>query len=223
MFIEVGMDGGLNVNRGKLWIFILMSFVLAWGLGGLIQWLTNVSGLVYIGMVSVFFLGFIWLFYHFVYVKKVENLSSPTFTLVEGLTHETYYQTITDAEQRIHKLRDLSNRIPNEEIAMMVEAICRISQKILKKVTKDPKKIRLIQRYFDYYLEATIKIIEQYVLLLETGLDSKDIEETKREVESVLLQIGQTFENHLIRVVENDVFDLNAELRTLGDLMKQDR
>ncbi|WP_252891245.1 5-bromo-4-chloroindolyl phosphate hydrolysis family protein [Thermoclostridium stercorarium] len=87
---------------------------------------------------------------------------------------------------------------------------------------KDPRDIKESRRFLLYYLDTTERIVSKYYELSNTSYLSDEAKKTLKDVESTLVLIKDSFRNHLKKLTENDVLDLEAEIRVLQNTIKRE-
>ncbi|NLY17950.1 MAG: 5-bromo-4-chloroindolyl phosphate hydrolysis protein, partial [Clostridiaceae bacterium] len=87
---------------------------------------------------------------------------------------------------------------------------------------RDPKDIKIARRFTLYYLDTTERIVTKYYQLSNVPYLSDDAKATLKNVESTLVMIKDTFRKQLKKLTENDVMDLDAEIKVLRNTIKQE-
>ena len=125
----------------------------------------------------------------------------------------------------MEKLRQISNSarmVRSNEIAGKIREICGVGVKIFDDVKKNPNHTNKIRQFTNYYLDATKKIIEQYVEFSGKSNQNPEVEKTVQKIEGMLDSIKQTFDKQLANLLENDLLDINTELAVLKNTMKME-
>ncbi len=122
----------------------------------------------------------------------------------------------------MEKLRQISNTtrmIQSNEVAAKIREFCKVGVDIFDYIKKNPKKINKIKQFANYYLDATKKIIEQYVELSGRPNRTPEIEQASQRVEGMLDLIKQTFDRQMANLLEDNLLDINTELTVLKNTM----
>ncbi len=139
---------------------------------------------------------------------------------IYGLTPDTVRKTIGKGETKVRALRREAEAIGDKKVREDVERISNLAEKIYVNFKTDPKDIKAARQFLNYYLDATIKIIRQYVRLADKGPAADP--EMLRKAEDVLGTIENAFEKQLKRLYDDDYLDLDTEISTLKKTMKMD-
>ncbi len=127
------------------------------------------------------------------------------------------------AKEGFEKLRQISNQtrmIANNDVAAKIKDICKVGIKIFDEIKKNPDNVKKARQFTIYYLDATKKIVDQYVDLSNKKELTDDIGPTLTKIEEMLDSIKATFEKQLAHLIEDDLLDLNAEITVLKNTMK---
>lgn len=125
----------------------------------------------------------------------------------------------------MEKLRQISNAtrmIQSNEVAAKIREFCKVGVDIFDYIKKNPAKINKIRQFTNYYLDATKKIIEQYVELSGRPGKTPEIEQAIQRVEGMLDLIKQTFDRQMANLLEDNLLDINTELTVLKNTMKME-
>ena len=119
-------------------------------------------------------------------------------------------------------LRELKHSIADIGIFQKTEKIEELTAKIFKIVEEDPAKRPRIERFLNYYLPTTTKLLRAYATFEKQGVKGENITKAKEKIARTLDTLIAGFELQLDRLFEADVMDIAAEINVLENLMKQD-
>lgn len=128
-------------------------------------------------------------------------------------------------KEGMEKLRQISNYtrlIQSNEVAGKIREICKVGVEIFDDIKKNPNKINKIKQFTNYYLDATRKIVGQYVELSGKPNKTPEAEQAIQKVEGLLDLIKQTFDRQLSNLMEDNLLDINTELTVLKNTMKME-
>jgi 5-bromo-4-chloroindolyl phosphate hydrolysis protein len=138
------------------------------------------------------------------------------------VTRETIATALREGAQKIGELEALSARIADLSIRRKFDAIVSAARSIIDDLKKNPKDIRAARQFLNYYLDATIRIVTRYADLSEKKLASTEIQESLRKAEAMLEMIKGAFEKQHVRLLEDDVMDLDAEMSLLRQTIQME-
>jgi len=129
-------------------------------------------------------------------------------------------KAIREGMEKLKSLRNNTRMIANNEVASKVVTICKTGSEIFDYLGKNPGDIPKARQFINYYLDATEKIVNQYVELSARKDRTKEIEDSLKRVESMLDSIKETYSKQLNNLLEDDLLDLNTEISVLEKTMK---
>lgn len=139
----------------------------------------------------------------------------PDYSRIDGVTHEIHEQALREGRLKLSKLRAYTDRIQDRSIQIKARNIGLLTEKILDTIEKDPKDLKPSRSFLNYYLDAVLKILNQYNEMSTQKIGSKDVEQLIVKVDGTLTALEQACEKHLKRLMENDLLDLDTELTVL--------
>lgn len=124
---------------------------------------------------------------------------------------------------RIDRIREIVARVDEPNVTSIAREICETAEAILIKIEKDPERIRSLHRFFEYYLDSSLTIVQKCELLLKSPVFDGKMEYQVKQAEQVLTRLKQEFDRQMVRVMERDVLQLEIEVRALEKIMKTDK
>jgi 5-bromo-4-chloroindolyl phosphate hydrolysis protein len=95
------------------------------------------------------------------------------------------------------------------------------SQKILAAAEQDPRRFRAAQSFFITTLDSAVTMIEKYIYLVRQPVRSQEMNEAIRNAEELLGELAASTEQELLRILSDDVFDLDVEVKLLKQALEQ--
>jgi 5-bromo-4-chloroindolyl phosphate hydrolysis protein len=145
--------------------------------------------------------------------REVSDLTDP-FKAVAG------EKAVKGGIEKLKKLRSNTRMIADNLVAGKVQDICKTGAEIFEYLAKNPGDIPKARQFINYYLDATEKIVNQYVELSARKDKTKEIEDSLKRVETMLDSIQETYSRQLHNLLEDDLLDLNTEISVLEKTMK---
>ncbi len=187
-------------------ISVLLLFSLIFEAGALISSLFGLAS----------FIGGALLFSRSRFNRKLEELEK-----IHGIKPDKVKKVIKEGRKKIRVIKRMAKKTEDKGIKDQILAIHSVARKIFDNFEYDPKDIKAARQFLNYYLDATIKIIEQYYILSGTKTDEKK-KETLKEVEKLMGRIEKAFENQLTKLYDDDFINLDTEIRVLENAVKHD-
>lgn len=128
-----------------------------------------------------------------------------------------YMDLLDNGYENYEKISKLRNQLTNPEIKAKCTLIVNQIAKILKYLEKHPNKIGQNKKFFTYYLEAILKIINSYNDISTQNVHTKEIEEVMDKTEKSLTLIEKSLEEQFSKMLQNDALDLDTEIDLLNN------
>lgn len=124
-------------------------------------------------------------------------------------------------EQNKH-IFNMINRIEDKDMRKDLTEISNSVNKILDTVNKDINKVKNVDNFFDYYLPITVKIVDRYDEIENQNLSSKESKKICDSTKKMLKDINFAFNKILNSLYENDIMDMDAEMKVFNSMLKGD-
>lgn len=205
----------MHARGGTMFLRFLLSLILA---------LISAKTFHYLFFFKSYLLSFLVgiLVYYLVYrLLKIIMIKKGTgTTLVDPFKAIASEKAVKLGMEKLKKLRNNTRMIPDNTVAGKVQDICRTGAEIFDYLGKNPGDIPKARQFINYYLDATEKIVNQYVELSARKDRTKEIEDSLKRVETMLDSIKDTYSRQLHNLLEDDLLDLNTEISVLEKTMK---
>jgi 5-bromo-4-chloroindolyl phosphate hydrolysis protein len=129
---------------------------------------------------------------------------------------------IAEGNRRIAEILENAKRIKSQEIKDKIAAIVEISGRIFEDLRQDPSDVKKAKKFVLYYLDSTSIIVKKYADLSKYTYTNPEMNSTLKRAENLLDSIKEAFEKQLLALLENDVMDLDVEIKTLESTFKMD-
>lgn len=161
------------------------------------------------------------------YKKEKQGLSSPNEKREIEKGHDE------NSKQRAQRIVDISNkhlnsinlsiaRIENRAFLEKVIEIKKTIQNIINIIKKYPEKSYALDKFMDYYLPTTVKLIDAYTEYEMMGSKDEDIIKALKEIDSSILTINEAFEKIQLELVEGNIMDIKTDIDTMKLLLNQE-
>lgn len=145
-------------------------------------------------------------------LKSLQNLDKVTASVLSD--------TLKMGKQRISELDELNSKIKDDSIKQKIFEIREIIIKIFENFKKDPNDVNISRQFLNYYLESTVKILKKYRELSEQKIITTELTDSLKKVESILDTLKNAYYNHYEKLIQNDIMDLDAEVKVLEQTIK---
>jgi len=120
----------------------------------------------------------------------------------------------------IHELRKIYDIIDNNEMKKSLKSIIMISDKIYKEVVVNTEKLYKIRNFNNYYIVTVKKVLKQYINLKDKKIVNRESEELYNKIETFIVKVSNSFEKIYISLFEEEVLDIDAEIKVMMNELK---
>ncbi len=122
---------------------------------------------------------------------------------------------IKDAFDKVYVIRKNLNKVTNLEIRSKVDNLCGMSEKIIGEVRVNPENIRVVKKFFYYYLDAFNDIFNRYLRIASFSNSSEEINKTITETENSFNDIEKIFKDLCEDLIESDMMNIKATINVM--------
>lgn len=131
-------------------------------------------------------------------------------------------RVLTQGNVYIKKIRECNDKIPDDIVSEKLFKLEYITNRIFEHIKKYPNKVEKIEKFMDYYLPTTLKLVTTYQELNSQPVAGENISRTKVEIEETLDTINAAFGKLLDSLFEDEMFDISSDISVLETVLKQE-
>ena len=135
---------------------------------------------------------------------------------------ESVKKTLESAKNESKDIYNMRNKIEDEDLKKHIINISISANKIISTIEKEPKKLRKIANFFDYYLPVTLSIIKRYDEIENQNLSSQEMKEFISSTKLMLKSADEAFNKILERLYQNDMINIDADMKVFNSMLKAD-
>ena len=150
-----------------------------------------------------------YLFYGFDPKKdKLENLGD--------ISAEFVLETIQETKGKLSAIEEHMQEIKDSILQEKLNIALQKAEHILQTIQEDPKDIRVARKFLIVYIDGIAKVTDAYTDMDETDIDAP----TKQRLHSLMDEVEEKFDKELVRLKNNNQFDLDVHIDTLKEQIK---
>ena len=155
-------------------------------------------------------------------VKKEEKKPEPEVAK-RPRTGDQAIDTLLDEEEKaISEIRRLNKAIEDEKVSAQIVHLEDVTTKIVNFIVDNPSKKSQVRKFFNYYLPTTLKLLNAYDRMDETGISGMNIDGTKGKVEEMMDTSLAAFDKKLDALYADDALDISAEIKVMEGMLAQE-
>lgn len=129
---------------------------------------------------------------------------------------------IAEGADCIRKLRDMNDNIAGEAISAKLFRLETLLKEIFDRLKEHPEQAPQMQKFLNYYLPTTLKLVAAYEEFDELSEQGPDIVEAKEEIEKTLDTINGAFSELLNRLLRDTAYDVTTDAQVLQTMLAQE-
>lgn len=137
-------------------------------------------------------------------------------------TNPSLYVVLEKAKKQNKHILDMIPSIEKEEIQKELHEINDSVTKIIDTISKEPKKLKKVNNFFDYYLPITTKLIDRYDEIENQKLSSAESKKFFESTDKMICEINKSYKKILGELYKSDIVDMDAEMKVFDSLLKAD-
>ena len=149
-------------------------------------------------------------------VYKAEDEAKATAKQREKRAARTEYEKIIDEIEEVN--REIADEAMSEKIATMQE----MTAAIFQEVEAHPEKKPQIQRFMNYYLPTTLKMLKSYARIEAQGVSGANMAKAKADIESIADTLVEGYKKQLDTLYRSEAVDIAGDVSLIDSMMKRD-
>ncbi len=129
---------------------------------------------------------------------------------------------LKERDRAIGEMQRLNLNIQDDAISAQIDTLAGLTTKIIDHVAAYPEKQPQIRKFLNYYLPTTIKLLNTYDRMGETGVSGEHISGTMKKIETMLDTVIASFEKQLDSLFANEAMDVSADITVMENLLAQE-
>ena len=127
-----------------------------------------------------------------------------------------------DSAALLARIRELNETIRHPQLSNRIWQIEGLSRKIFQVVESQPEKQPQIRAFMQYYLPATLRLLDTYAQLESQQVHGENIDSAMRRVETMADTLAEAFKKQLDLLFSGEALDVSAEIRVLETMLARD-
>ncbi len=131
-------------------------------------------------------------------------------------------KVMSEGRQMLYKLKEANQGICGKQFSRKIYRLEQVTEKIFDYVENHPDKLGEIRKFTQYFLPATLKLLEDYKRLGSQPIQGDNISNAKREIEDTIDTINLAFENLLDDLFQEIAIDISTDISVLETMLIQE-
>lgn len=133
-----------------------------------------------------------------------------------------FVEVMREANKDLDQIYTCSEKAKDKEIKELSIKLYERGLAILDHIKKYPEKISKSSRFLSYYLDTAAKICKKYCEFSAQNIKSQDIDGVLDSTKRAMILLEKAFDNEFLKLVEDDIIDIETDVKVLENSMKWD-
>ena len=129
-------------------------------------------------------------------------------------------QSIYDAY--VEKIRQADIDIADEVMSEKIRRMQTVTAAIFREVEAHPEKKPQIQRFMNYYLPTTLKLLDSYARIEAQGVSGENMAKAKADIERIADTLVEGYEKQLDTLYRAEAVDIAGDVNVIENMMRRD-
>lgn len=131
-------------------------------------------------------------------------------------------EMIRKGDEYIKAIREANDKIAGEVISEKLDRLERVVRRIFECVKKYPAQKKSMDKFMDYYMPTTLKLVNTYQDFEAMDVKGENISKAMREIEDTLDTIIHAFEQLLDDLFQDAAFDVSSDISVLQTMLARE-
>ena len=129
---------------------------------------------------------------------------------------------MTEYERIVEAIRQADIDIDDEAMSEKIRRMQTITAAIFREVEAHPEKKHQIDRFLNYYLPTTLKLLNNYARIEEQGVTGANMAKAKADIERIADTLVEGYEKQLDTLYRAEALDIAGDVSVIENMMKRD-
>lgn len=129
---------------------------------------------------------------------------------------------LTERDKAVGEMRRLNDAIKDPTISAQIDRLEQTTTRIIDRVVEKPAKLPQIQRFMNYYLPTTLKLLNAYDRMDSAGVSGENIDGTKARIEDMMETICAAFSKQLDALYGDEALDISTDITVMEQMLARE-
>lgn len=131
-------------------------------------------------------------------------------------------ELIVERDRAVGEMKRLNEAIKDPVISGQIDRLEADTEKIVAHVAEHPAKLAQIRKFMNYYLPTTLKLLNAYDRMDDTGISGENIDSTKTRVEGMMELLVTAFDRQLDALFGDEALDVATDIKVMETLLTRE-
>ncbi len=129
---------------------------------------------------------------------------------------------MSEYERIIAQIRRADEDIADEAMSEKIRRMQASTSAIFREVETHPEKKSQIERFMNYYLPTTLKLLDAYARIERQGVSGENMAKAKADIERIADTLVAGYEKQLDTLYSADAMDIAGDVSVIENMMRRD-
>lgn len=129
---------------------------------------------------------------------------------------------VEEGNKALSEMGRLYMSIRDPEIRVKINELMRITDKIVQDAIQDPSDIPQIQKFMNYYLPTTLKLLNTYDRMSAQGIEGENLDKTMKSITDMLDDAIAAYKRMLDSLFADQAMDIETEIQVMNTMLARE-
>ena len=135
---------------------------------------------------------------------------------------KTATEMASDYDQILEQIHQADVAIEDEVMSEKIRTMRELTAAIFQEVEEHPAKKPQIQRFMNYYLPTTLKLLDSYARIEQQGVSGSNMAKSKAEIERIADTLVEGYKKQLDTLYRSEAVDIAGDVSLIESMMRRD-
>ena len=130
--------------------------------------------------------------------------------------------SLTEYERLVERLRQADIDIEDEPMSEKIRKMQALTEAIFAEVEKHPEKRPQIDRFMNYYLPTTLKLLDSYARIESQGVSGENTAKAKADIERIADTLVEGYSKQLDTLYRTEAVDIAGDAAVIESMLRRD-
>ena len=129
---------------------------------------------------------------------------------------------LAEGNRALSEMGRLYMSIKDPEVRGKINEIMRITDKIAQDAISDPSDIPQIEKFMNYYLPTTIKLLNAYDRMSAQGIEGENLDKSMKSINDMLDTAIEAYKKRLDSLFANQALDIETDIQVMNTMLARE-
>ena len=130
--------------------------------------------------------------------------------------------SMTEYQKILQQIRQADIDIDDETMSKKIRIMEELTAAIFAEVQAHPEKKPQIQRFMNYYLPTTLKLLDSYARIEQQGVSGDNMAKAKADIERIADTLVEGYRKQLDTLYQAEAVDIAGDVSVIENMMRRD-